>query len=286
MADPLALVVADAAAHAVEFVGLPEAQLNLAQAVVHLATAPKSNRPTLGIWTGRWPTCGTVRWARCRPTCATPTTAGRVSLGPRRGLRLPSRRPAGLGGPAVPARRAGRHRVLPARRQRGRGPAGGAVARAHGRPGKPARGLPGGRQWGPMTALDLLTVLCAVLALAAACCPGGGVAPGCCGRPGHWSRPPRPASRRRRRPWPSCGSAVRRANGEVDRIDDLLEVAGVHRRAGRHRLRAAYKALTSPVIKGVALASGHRRAARRLRGGTPSRRAAGDVHDPGGAQRA
>ena len=44
MADPFALVVADAAARAVEFVGLPEAQLNLAQAVVHLATAPKSNR--------------------------------------------------------------------------------------------------------------------------------------------------------------------------------------------------------------------------------------------------
>jgi putative ATPase len=44
MADPLALLVADAAARAVEFVGLPEAQLNLAQAVVHLASAPKSNR--------------------------------------------------------------------------------------------------------------------------------------------------------------------------------------------------------------------------------------------------
>ena len=44
MADSLALVVADAAARAVEFVGLPEAQLNLAHAVVHLATAPKSNR--------------------------------------------------------------------------------------------------------------------------------------------------------------------------------------------------------------------------------------------------
>ena len=43
MADPMSLVVADAAARAVEFVGLPEAQLNLAQAVVHLASAPKSN---------------------------------------------------------------------------------------------------------------------------------------------------------------------------------------------------------------------------------------------------
>ena len=46
MADPMSLVVADAAARAVEFVGLPEAGLNLAQAVVHLATAPKSNPVT------------------------------------------------------------------------------------------------------------------------------------------------------------------------------------------------------------------------------------------------
>jgi putative ATPase len=52
-ADPMGLVVATAAAHAVELVGLPEAQLNLAQAVVHLATAPKSNRSALGIWRAR-----------------------------------------------------------------------------------------------------------------------------------------------------------------------------------------------------------------------------------------
>jgi putative ATPase len=52
-ADPMGLVVATAAAHAVEYVGLPEAQLNLAQAVVHLATAPKSNRAALGIWQAR-----------------------------------------------------------------------------------------------------------------------------------------------------------------------------------------------------------------------------------------
>ena len=43
MADPSALQVAVAAAHAVEFVGLPEARINLAQAVIHLALAPKSN---------------------------------------------------------------------------------------------------------------------------------------------------------------------------------------------------------------------------------------------------
>ena len=43
MADPSALTIAIAAAQAVEFVGLPEARLNLAQAVIHLALAPKSN---------------------------------------------------------------------------------------------------------------------------------------------------------------------------------------------------------------------------------------------------
>ena len=49
MADPMGLMVADAAARAVEFVGLPEAKLNLAQAVVHLSTAPKSNRVTTAL---------------------------------------------------------------------------------------------------------------------------------------------------------------------------------------------------------------------------------------------
>ena len=53
MADSNALVVAVAAASALEHVGLPEAQLNLAQAVVYLATAPKSNRVAIGIWSAR-----------------------------------------------------------------------------------------------------------------------------------------------------------------------------------------------------------------------------------------
>jgi putative ATPase len=43
LADPQALLVAEAAARAVEYVGLPEAALNLAQAVIYLAGAPKSN---------------------------------------------------------------------------------------------------------------------------------------------------------------------------------------------------------------------------------------------------
>ena len=49
LADDGALLVADAAARAVEYVGLPEARLNLAHAVVRLATAPKSNRVTLAL---------------------------------------------------------------------------------------------------------------------------------------------------------------------------------------------------------------------------------------------
>lgn len=53
MADPQSLLIADAAARALEFVGLPEAQLNLAHAVVHLSTAPKSNRITTAIFAAR-----------------------------------------------------------------------------------------------------------------------------------------------------------------------------------------------------------------------------------------
>jgi putative ATPase len=52
-ADPRALSVAIAAAQAVEFVGLPECQLNLAHAVIYLATAPKSNASYIAIGEAR-----------------------------------------------------------------------------------------------------------------------------------------------------------------------------------------------------------------------------------------
>jgi putative ATPase len=52
-ADPQALVVAVAAAQALEHVGLPEAQLNLAQAAIYLARAPKSNASAEAIWEAR-----------------------------------------------------------------------------------------------------------------------------------------------------------------------------------------------------------------------------------------
>ncbi len=49
-ADPTALQVAVAAHHALEFVGLPEAKLNLSQAVIYLALAPKSNASAVAMW--------------------------------------------------------------------------------------------------------------------------------------------------------------------------------------------------------------------------------------------
>jgi putative ATPase len=43
LADPMALVLSMAAAQAIEFVGMPEAQIPLAEAIIYVATAPKSN---------------------------------------------------------------------------------------------------------------------------------------------------------------------------------------------------------------------------------------------------
>jgi putative ATPase len=49
MADPTCLQIAVAAAQAVEFIGLPEGRINLAQAVIHCALAPKSNAVVTAI---------------------------------------------------------------------------------------------------------------------------------------------------------------------------------------------------------------------------------------------
>ena len=49
LADPQALVVANAAAQAADFVGWPEAQIPLAEAVCYIANAPKSNTAYMGI---------------------------------------------------------------------------------------------------------------------------------------------------------------------------------------------------------------------------------------------
>jgi putative ATPase len=49
MADPTALQIAVAAAQTVALIGMPEAQLTLAHATIHLATAPKSNAVTTAL---------------------------------------------------------------------------------------------------------------------------------------------------------------------------------------------------------------------------------------------
>ncbi|HPF20800.1 MAG TPA: replication-associated recombination protein A [Syntrophomonas sp.] len=49
LADPFALSMATAAADAVQYVGLPEARIPMAEAVIYLCTAPKSNRSKLAI---------------------------------------------------------------------------------------------------------------------------------------------------------------------------------------------------------------------------------------------
>lgn len=48
-ADPQALLIAVAAQQAIEFIGLPEGRITLAQATVYLATAPKSNASYMGL---------------------------------------------------------------------------------------------------------------------------------------------------------------------------------------------------------------------------------------------
>jgi len=62
-ADPQALLIADAAARAVDRVGLPECALNLAQAAVYLALAPKSNASYKGLDAAR----GEVRENGAKP---------------------------------------------------------------------------------------------------------------------------------------------------------------------------------------------------------------------------
>ena len=95
-ADPQALLVADAAARAVDRVGLPECALNLAQAAVHLALAPKSNASYKAL--ARGPRRGPRATApRPRPTtCATPTTPAPRSSAAASGYRYAHDEPGGV----------------------------------------------------------------------------------------------------------------------------------------------------------------------------------------------
>ena len=109
-ADPRALLVAVAAAQAVEHVGLPEARLNLAQAAIYLARAPKSNASYVALneATADVREHGTVR----PPTLAPRRELVRPQARPRRGVRLSARRPARVRR-ELPPRGARRADVLP-----------------------------------------------------------------------------------------------------------------------------------------------------------------------------
>ena len=94
-ADPRALEIAVAAAHAVEHVGLPECALNLSQASVYLALAPKSNASTTAIGKAR-------AWVRDHgaPTPPSPLRsaayAGAEALGRGQGYDYPHDHPEGV----------------------------------------------------------------------------------------------------------------------------------------------------------------------------------------------
>ena len=116
-ADPQALLVAVATAHAVEHVGLPEAQHALAQCAVYLALAPKSNASYLAL--------GAARRHIADHGAAPPPGAAadrRLPRGAqaraRAGLRLSARRGGSRQRPGAHAGRAGEPPLLRARRRR------------------------------------------------------------------------------------------------------------------------------------------------------------------------
>jgi putative ATPase len=95
MADPTALQIAVAAAQAVQLIGLPEGRLNLAQAVIHLATAPKSNAVTSAIGAAE----ADVRAGRTGSVPQALRDAhypGAKGLGHGKGYRYPHDDPAGV----------------------------------------------------------------------------------------------------------------------------------------------------------------------------------------------
>ncbi len=116
-----------------------------------------------------------------------------------------------------------------------------------------------------MTALDLLTVLCGVLAIGAAVVLSL-VSARLLRAVGDLDRATAAFEEEAVPAVVELRDAVQGAVAEVDRIDELVQIAGSIGGRVDTATEATYRALTSPVIKGVAIASGTRRAARRLRG--------------------
>jgi putative ATPase len=95
LADPTALLVATAAAHAVEYVGMPEAQIPLAEAAIYIACAPKSNAVVRALARAR----EDVRTHTPEPVPAhlrDSSYPGAVRLGHGQGYRYPHDYPGGF----------------------------------------------------------------------------------------------------------------------------------------------------------------------------------------------
>lgn len=106
-ADPQALLVAVAAAQAVEHVGLPEARLNLAQAAIYLAQAPKSNASYAAL---KAATADVREHGHLRPPDALRSAAypGARKLGRGKGYIYPHEDPAGFDVDCLPDELKGR----------------------------------------------------------------------------------------------------------------------------------------------------------------------------------
>jgi putative ATPase len=106
-ADPQALLVAVAAAQAVEHVGLPEARLNLAQAAIYLAQAPKSNASYAAL---KAATADVREHGHLRPPDALRSAAypGARKLGRGKGYVYPHDDPAGFDVDCLPDELKGR----------------------------------------------------------------------------------------------------------------------------------------------------------------------------------
>lgn len=94
-ADPRGLVLAQAAADATQFIGLPECQIPLAQAAIYLACAPKSNASAVAIWSA----CEDVRGGHTLPVpkhLRSSGYPGAKNLGSGEGYRYPHDAPEGI----------------------------------------------------------------------------------------------------------------------------------------------------------------------------------------------
>ncbi len=112
-ADPQALPLAVAAMQACEFVGLPECQLTLAQAVTYLACAPKTNAATVAIGEARQDVAK-AESCRCRCICAIATIPAPSGSATAKDTNMPTMRRMQCGA-GLSWRRA---RILPAGRSR------------------------------------------------------------------------------------------------------------------------------------------------------------------------